>query len=579
MKAKAEMSQGDVFQRALGIYRKIIWSTLIFSAAINILLFVGPLYMLQIYDRVLQSRNETTLVMLTVIAALMLMIHGVMEFLRSRVLVRTGFQFDEALSGPLFHRVLKASLVNPAGNSQAALNDVGRLREFLTGSGLTAMCDVPWVPLFLAVCFLFHPWIGTVALGGATIVFVLALISELTTKKTLDEANNANQAAQQFANTTLQNAEVIRAMGMEGQLRGRWLERHDRMMDLQASASDKAGVISSISKFVRAGMQIAILGVGAYLVLEGEMSAGVMVAASIMMGRALGPVDQVVGQWKSFVGARQSYRRLKTMFAQIPADIERTTLPAPAGRVSVEGLTAFVPGSRTPVLQGVNFAIEPGQILAVVGPSGAGKSSLVRTLVGVWPSVAGTVRLDGTEIGHYNADELGQYVGYLPQEVELFAGTIAENIARFREADDADIVAAAKLAGVHDMIQKLPQGYDTEIGVGGRSLSGGQRQRVGLARALFGEPSLIVLDEPNANLDSEGETALINALAAIKQRAVSVIFVSHKMNLLSQADMTLVMKDGRVQRFVPTKQFLQPMAAAAAAPDVRLPQAAAQISA
>ncbi|WP_108460885.1 type I secretion system permease/ATPase [Devosia naphthalenivorans] len=571
------MSQPDVFQRALGIYKKIIWSTLIFSAAINILLFVGPLYMLQIYDRVLQSRNETTLVMLTVIAGSMLMVHGLLEFLRSRVLVRTGYQFDEALSAPLFHRVLKASLANPGGNSQAALSDVGRLREFLTGSGLTAMCDVPWVPLFLIVCFLFHPWIGTVALGGATIVFVLALISELTTKKTLDEAQNVNQAAQQFASTTLQNAEVIRAMGMEGQLRDRWLERHDRMMDLQASASDRAGVISSISKFVRAGLQVAILGVGAYLVLQGEMSAGVMVAASIMMGRALAPVDQVVGQWKNFVGARQSYRRLKSMFAQIPADIERTALPAPDGRLVVEGLMALVPGSRTPVLQGVTFAIEPGQTLAVVGPSGAGKSSLVRTLVGVWPTVSGTVRLDGTEIGHYNSDELGAYVGYLPQEVELFAGTIAENIARFRDADDKDIVAAAKLAGVHDMIQKLPQGYDTEIGIGGRSLSGGQRQRVGLARALFGNPSLIVLDEPNANLDSEGETALMHALASIKQRATTVVFVSHKMNLLSQADMTLVMKDGRVQRFVPTRQFLQPMAAAAA--DPRPPQAAAQISA
>lgn len=571
------MPKTDVFTRALGIYRKIIWSTLIFSAAINILLFVGPLYMLQIYDRVLQSRNETTLVMLTVIALTMLIVHAGMEFLRSRVLVRTGFQFDEALSGPLFHRVLKASLANPGANAQAALGDVGRLREFLTGSGLTAMCDVPWVPLFLVVCFIIHPWIGMVALTGAVLVFVLALISELTTKKTLDEANNANQAAQQFANTTLQNAEVIRAMGMENQLRARWLDRHDKMMDLQASASDRAGVISSVSKFVRASMQVAILGVGAYLVLEGQMSAGVMVASSIMMGRALGPVDQVVGQWKSFVGARQSYRRLKNMFAQIPADIERTALPAPEGRLAVEALTALVPGSRTPVLQGVTFAVAPGQTLAVVGPSGAGKSSLVRTLVGVWPTVSGTVRLDGTEIGHYNADELGNTIGYLPQEVELFAGTIAENIARFRDADDAEIVKAAKLAGVHDMIQKLAQGYDTEIGVGGRSLSGGQRQRVGLARALFGTPSLIVLDEPNANLDSEGETALMHALASIKQQGITVVFVSHKMNLLSQADMTLVMKDGRVQRFVPTKQFLQPMAAAST--DARPAPAAAQISA
>ena len=571
------MAQNDVFKRALGIYRKIITSTLIFSAAINLLLFVGPLYMLQIYDRVLQSRNETTLVMLTVIAAAMLIVHAMLEFLRSRVLVRTGYQFDEALSGPVFHRVIKASLSAPGGNAQVALGDVGRLREFLTGTGLTAMCDVPWVPLFLVVCFIFHPLIGAVATGGAVLVFILALLTELTTKKALNDAQNVNNAAQQFASTTLQNVEVIRALGMESQLRQRWLAKHDQMMDLQAVASDRAGVLSSISKFVRAGLQVAILGVGAYLTLEGEITAGLMVAASIMMGRALAPVDQVVGQWKGFVAARQSYGRLKNMFKQIPEDLDRTALPPPSGQLSVEGLTAFIPGTRNAVLQGVSFAVDAGASLAIVGPSGAGKSSLVRTLVGVWPTVAGTVRLDGSELAHWDSEELGQHVGYLPQDVELFAGTIAENIARFQDAKDEDIVAAAMLAGVHDLIQKLPDGYQTEIGIGGKQLSGGQRQRVGFARALFGNPAIVILDEPNANLDSEGESALMQALTNLKARGTTVIFVSHKMNLLALAEMTLVLKDGRVQKFVPTRQILQP--AEAPRPEARIAAVNAQASA
>lgn len=554
------MDRQDTFADALAIYRRIISVTLIFSAAINILLFVGPLYMLQVYDRVLQSRNETTLVLLTIIAVVMLVMHALLEFLRSRVLVRTGYQLDEALSGPLFHRVVKLSLANPTVGSQAALSDVGRLRDFLTGNGLTALCDVPWVPLFLFVCFMFHPLIGTVALVGATLVFGLALLTELATKKSLDSAQNANQAAQQFASTTLQNAEVIRALGMEQPLRNRWLSKHGLMMSLQATASDRAGAIASISKFVRAALQIAILGVGAYLALEGEITAGLMIAASIMMGRALSPVDQLVANWKGFVGARQAYGRLKSVFAQVPADSDRTDLPRPVGQIDVDQLATFIPGTRTPVLQGVTFSIKPGEAVAIFGPSGAGKSSLVRTLVGVWPPAHGTVRFDGSEIGHWNAEKLGQHIGYLPQDVELFSGTIAENIGRFQNGDSAKVLAAANRAGVHEMIQQLPQGYETQIGVGGRQLSGGQRQRVGLARALFNFPAIVVLDEPNANLDSAGEAALMHVLANLKKEGTTVIFVSHKMNLVNLSDTTLILKDGRLQRIVPTREIIRPAA-------------------
>ncbi|KKC33963.1 type I secretion system permease/ATPase [Devosia psychrophila] len=573
------MDKADTFAAALGIYRRIIVVTLIFSAAINILLFVGPLYMLQVYDRVLQSRNETTLVLLTVIAVAMLIMHALLEFLRSRVLVRTGYQLDEALSGPLFSRVVKLSLANPGGGSQAALGDVARLRDFLTGNGLTAMCDVPWVPMFLFVCFMFHPLIGLVALVGASVVLALAFLTEVATKKSLDNAQNANQAAQQFASTTLQNAEVIRALGMEQPLRNRWLGKHGLMMSLQATASDRAGVIASISKFVRAALQIAILGVGAYLALEGEITAGLMIAASIMMGRALSPVDQLVGNWKSFVGARQAYGRLKAVFAQVPADMERTDLPRPLGQIDVEQLATVIPGTRTPVLQGISFTIKPGEAVAIFGPSGAGKSSLVRTLVGVWATAQGSVRLDGSEIGHWNAEKLGQHIGYLPQDVELFAGTIAENIGRFQNAGSAEVLSAAMRAGVHEMIQKLPQGYETQIGVGGRQLSGGQRQRVGLARALFNNPAIVVLDEPNANLDSDGETALMQVLANLKKEGTTVIFVSHKMNLVNLSDKTIILREGRLQRMVPTREIVRPAVTVNSAARVVAVSASSQLSA
>jgi len=555
------------FQLALKTYRSVLFSTVVFSIVINALMFVGPLYMLQVYDRVLHSRSEMTLIMLTLIAIGMLVVYGILEWLRSRVLVRAGLRFDQMISNGVFTRVVTSTLKQPQARAEFALSDIDRLREFFTGSGLIAICDVPWVPIFLFVCFLFHPLIGWVATCGALIIFALAIANEFMTKKPLAEAAGHGQAAQHFSNSTLQNVEVIRALGMEKSLRGRWSAMHRSMLEKQANASDRAGGLLSASKFVRMALQTLILGAGAYLAIAGEISPGAMIAASIMMGRALAPVDQVVGQWKQFVGARMAYRRLSQIFRELPEEGERTALPAPTGNLTVEQLIVGPPGSRTPLIQGVSFAVKPGEAVAVVGPSGAGKSSLVRALVGVWQPLSGAIRLDGAELQHWDQDELGRYLGYLPQNVELFAGTIAENIARFQEGVDAEeIINAAKLARVHQLIQNLPDGYDTQIGVGGRQLSGGQRQRVGLARAIFGSPALIILDEPNSNLDSDGEEALAQAIAELKKQGKAIIVVSHKMSLVALADKTLVLADGRMRAFGPTRDVLQPKPAVAAAP-------------
>lgn len=566
------MKARNLFSEALRTYRSVLGSTIVFSAVINALMFVGPLYMLQVYDRVLQSRSEMTLVALTVIAAAMLAIYGLLEWIRSRVLVRAGMRFDNALANPLFSRVVTASLAQPGAKSEFALVDVDRLREFLTGAGLIAICDVPWVPVFLAVCFVFHPLLGWVATGGAVIIFILALLNEFTTKKTLNEANMHSQSAQHFANTTLQNVEVIRALGMEQSLRARWDAMHRRMLELQATASDRAGALVSASKFVRMMLQVAILGTGAYLALENEITPGVMIAASIMMGRALAPVDQVVGQWKQFVGARQAYARLKDLFARIPEELDRTQLPRPEGHYSAEQLIVAAPGTRMPIINGVTFSLPAGETLALVGPSGAGKSSLIRALVGVWTPLAGAVRLDGSELSHWDREALGDQIGYLPQTVELFSGTIAENIARFKQATSDEVIAAAKNAGVHELIQALPEGYETQIGTGGRQLSGGQRQRVGLARALFGDPAVIILDEPNANLDMEGEDALLRALKSLRERGRTVIFVSHKIGLLALSDKSLILADGKMRAFGPTKDVLQPKAVSPVQPAVGVGQ-------
>jgi PrtD family type I secretion system ABC transporter len=551
-----EEGRAQELRRAFRAVRGALIATISFSFFINLLMFTAPLYMLQVYDRVLASRNETTLLMLTVVAGGMLVVFGLLELVRSRVLVRVGLRLDQYLNDTVFNSVFRRSVIQPSNSSGQALRDLDTVREFMTGAGLIAFCDAPWVPLFIAAVFLFHPWLGYVALAGAIIIFGLAIANEFATRKPLQEASKNNVAANNFVNSSLRNSEVVAAMGMLPGVMRRWSERHSDVLREQARASDRAGVITASAKFVRMFLQVGILGVGAYLAIHREITPGTMIAGSILMGRALAPVEQAVGQWRGFVAARSAYDRLKELLQRTPAEGEAMPLPAPQGALSVERLVVAPPGSRTPVLKGVQFEIAAGEHLGLIGPSGAGKSTLARALIGVWQPASGAVRLDGASIGDWDGEQLGPYLGYLPQDVELFEGTVAENIARMGEVDPDEVVRAAKLAGVHDMILRLPDGYDTELGAGGQRLSGGQRQRVGLARALYGDVRLVLLDEPNANLDTEGEQALTQALAELKREGRTCVMITHRPTLLSAVDKVLVLDKGATQAFGPREQVL-----------------------
>jgi PrtD family type I secretion system ABC transporter len=522
----------------------------IFSLFINMLALVSPLYMLQVYDRVLSSRNLMTLLFLTIIAVFLYLVYGSLEGLRSRVLVRGGARFENVLRTPLFETTFAAMLGRKSGTVEAQpFRDADMVREFVTGSAMLAFFDLPWVPLFIAASFLLHPIFGWLAIGSGILTLIFTIINEYSTTKLLHRATQASISAHADVSATLRNSEVMRAMGMTPGLKDRWAERRDEQIVWQAVASDRGSALMAGLKSFRQIVQVLILGVGGYLVLEGELSAGGIVAASIIVGRALAPIELAVSQWKVFQGARGAWGRLQDLFRQIPQNQLRMPLPAPKGDIRVEQIVAAAPGERTPILRGVSFQIEKGDALAVIGPSAAGKSSLIRVLLGVWPAHAGTVRFDGFEVNHWNPNDLGPHIGYLPQDVELFAGTVAQNIARFREAEHGDVISAAELAGVHEMVQHMPNGYDTQIGEGGHALSGGQRQRVGLARALFGKPAIVVLDEPNANLDSTGESALVAAIRYLKQAGSTVIFVTHKTNMLTLADKVLLMEQGAVRLY------------------------------
>jgi ATP-binding cassette subfamily C protein len=525
---------------ALPVFATVV----VFSFFINLLLFVSPLYMLQIYDRVISSRSETTLISLTILAAILIGVYAALETLRSRLLVRAGLLLDEKIAEPVFNAVHRGNLRQPGANHAQALRDVDTVREFLTGAGLIALCDAPWFPLFVFAAFLLHPWFGYIALGASALTLSLTLLNEIATKKSLNAASWAATTANQTAQSMSRNTEVLQAMGMLRAIKTSWAQQHGSTLTLQALASDRAGVIVAGTKFFRMFMQTAILGTGAYLVIQRELSAGQMIAASILIGRAMQPIEVVVGNWKGFVAARSAFGRIRGLFSLTGAEPERMSLPRPQGALQIADLIASAPGGNSPILKGVSFNLEPGEIIGVVGPSAAGKSSLARVLVGVWPALRGTVRLDGSDLSHWNSEELGRYVGYLPQDVELFAGTVAQNIARFQEVDTESVISAAQLAGCHDLIQRLPMGYNTQIGDGGQALSGGQRQRIGLARALYGNPSLIVLDEPNANLDSAGEEALLAAIQNLK-----ATIITHNVNVLAGVDKILIMADGTVQAF------------------------------
>jgi ATP-binding cassette, subfamily C, bacterial exporter for protease/lipase len=528
-----------------------------FSAIINMLMLAPSLYMLQVYDRVLQSQNEITLLMLTLLILGAYVFMGALELIRSFVLVRVGAKFDMELNRRVYTAAFEQNLKMAGGNAGQALNDLTNLRQFLTGNALFALFDAPWFPFYLIVIFLFEPTLGWFALISTAILVVLAYVNDKVSRKPLGEANSMAIQSSTMATNNLRNAEVIESMGMLPNLMKRWFAMHGKFLHLQAEASEKAGLVGALTKFVQVAVQSLVLGLGALLVLEHKITPGMMIAASILLGKAMGPVQQLIGVWKSFASTRSSYERLTALLENNPAREEGMPLPKPVGKLSVEGIIAAPPGAKAALLKNVTFAINPGDVLGIIGPSGSGKSTLARLLVGVWPAQGGKVRLDGADIYHWNKAELGPSIGYLPQDIELFAGTVAENIARFGEVDAEKVVRAAQRAGVHEMILRMPDGYDHKLGDGGAGLSGGQRQRLGLARAMYDDPSLIVLDEPNSNLDDVGEQALVRAVADLRQQGKTIVLITHRTSAIGVTNKLLLMREGMAEMFGPTEQVLQ----------------------
>ena len=521
-----------------------------FSFFINLLALTGSVYMLQIYDRVLSSRSEATLLGLTLFAAACLGTLAGLEVVRSRLLVRLGARFDAQLSGLVFARTLAG------GRNAQGLRDLDTVRGFVTGATVLSLLDAPWMPAYIALVYVLHPWLGHVALAGGLTLFVLGLWNERSTRGPLAEAGKEMAAGARFTEASGRNAEVIRAMGMLPGLTKVWRLQHDFGLGLQGLASDKAANVAATAKAVRLFLQIAILCVGAILVIQQQTTAGVMIAASIVMGRALQPLEAAIGGWRGFLVARESYRRLVADIGKSQDPVPHMQLPAPSGQISFEGVSAGPPQARRLTVHNLSFSLKPGTCLGITGPSAAGKSTLVRLAVGVWPPASGLVRMDGANVADWNREELGPHIGYLPQDIELFPGTVASNIARFDEPDPQRVVEAAQLAGAHAMILGLPEGYDTVIGPAGANLSGGQRQRVGLARAFYGNPALIVLDEPTSNLDAEGEATVRQAMEALRARQCTVVVVAHRPALLGGTDQLMVLMNGQIAKFGPTAELM-----------------------
>ncbi|MBE0530526.1 MAG: type I secretion system permease/ATPase, partial [Rhodospirillales bacterium] len=517
-----------------------------FSMIANLLILAVPLYMLQVFDRVLMSQSTRTLAYLTILAAGALVLLGVFTFLRSRVLVRLGTWVDRVLAPSVFLRGIENALRGAPYRTEA-LRDLATLRSFLGGSGIMALFDSPWVPVYVFVIYLLHPTLGHIALGGAAVLFVAGLAMHRATRGRLKTAGSLAARNLRAAESAYRNAEAIDGMGMGAALARRWDRGNAEVLALQAAASDRAGTITAFTKFFRLVLQTGILGAGAWLVLRHELTPGGMIAASIVLSRALAPVEQAIGTWKQTTGASEAWRRLADLFAQPPLHPAVMPIPPSRGHLRVEGVTYTPPGAKAPVLRGISLEVKPGEVLAIIGPSAAGKSTLARLMVGIGRPQAGAVRLDGAEVFAHGREEIGRHVGYLPQDVELFPGTVRENIARMAEGEPEKVVAAAEMAGVHEMILRLPEGYETEIGEQGGLLSGGQRQRIALARALYGNPPLLVLDEPNASLDAAGEEALHGAIAAAKEAGAAVVLIAHRPSMLTHVDRLAVLKEGRLQ--------------------------------
>lgn len=547
-------------KKVIFLLKKSFYFAGFISLFINLLMLVPPLYMLQLYDRVLASRSQETLLMLTLIVIVMFAVMGTLEFVRSRILIRVGNAIDAKMSARLFNAMFALANRYPGKSTAQPLGDLTQIRQFLTGTPLFAFFDTPWMPIYIGFMFLFHPLFGWFAIFAAIVALSLTLINEKRTKAGLEASNRHYQSSQSFIQSSLRNSEIIEAMGMHANVRRRWYGRYISFLNEQSQASDEAGLWSNASKTTRMLMQSMILGIGGYLAIIGEVTPGMMIAGSIIMGRALAPIDLMTSTWKQFSTARIAYDRLGKLLAEFPEAVSPTPLPAPQGFIDLEGIIVVPPGAKSPSLRGVSMSIKAGETVGVIGPSAAGKSSLARAMLGVWPCVNGKVRIDGAEIGHYDRAVLGSHIGYLPQDVELFDGTISENIARYEDPKPEMVVEAAQVAGVHEMILQLPNGYDTPIGPGGIALSGGQRQRIGLARAIYCYPKIVVLDEPNSNLDDVGERALVGVILELKKRGTTVVLITHRPSILGITDKIAFMREGQLHLYGARDEVLAALA-------------------
>jgi PrtD family type I secretion system ABC transporter len=558
--AGGQQQDGPLAQVVAGCKRAFV-PLVLFSAGINLLMLTTSLYMLQVYDRVLSSRSLETLLALTLIAILALVTMATLEAMRSGLMITVSSWMSRRLSGPLLAANVAMAASRPAERQSRPLRDLEQLRNFLTGSAVFPILDAPWAPIFLAAIFMLHPWLGWMAVVGGVILFCLAILTELVTRGPLGRANQANAKATGQMESALRNAESIQAMGMLSSLTARWREAQDATVQEQSVASVRAGAISAVAKLLRLVLQMGMLGLGAYLAVIEEISPGAMIAGSIMMGRALSPVEQAIGTWRTIVSALGAYARVKAAAAAAPAAGVSLPLPRPKGAVVVDGVGLAIPGVQEPILKDISFKLEPGESLGLIGPSGAGKTTLARVLVGAWTPTGGRVTLDGMDVARWAPEDRGVYIGYLPQDVELFSGAVKDNIARFRdlasEEVSGEVIRAAELAGVHDLVKSLSNGYETEIGEGGAVLSGGQRQRVALARALFGDPAFLVLDEPNSSLDRDGEEALFSALAQLKAAGRTVVIIAHRPRALEHVDKILVLRGGRMELFGPRDAVME----------------------
>ncbi len=555
----------DSFQRSelthtlLSFRREFFWVG-IFSMIANLLMLSPTLYMLQIYDRIMVSRSELTLFVLTFIVLLFFCMMAFAEWLRSRLLVRAGMKLDQELNTRVFNASFEAYLSNKQQNPMETFADLTNVRQFITGTGVIALFDAPWTPIYILALFLLHPFLGMLAIVFCLIQMIMTYAGYRMTYATGENALRAESKNKSFLYAKLKNAESVEAMGMLENLRSRWLQHHKNQQSAMDIANNKQVQQQSYSKFIRYSMQSLTLAAGAMLVIDAQMSQGAMVAANVLMARALFPLDQIVGSWRGFVSAKAAYYRLDGLFRQYPERNVEVMHPIPSGAITLKMLTAVSPTSATPILHEIDAEFKAGQITAIIGASGSGKSTLARCLVGIWPETKGLVQLEGISIENWSREQLGPHIGYLPQDIELLDGTIAENIGRFNDLDSAKIIDAAKRAGIHDMILRLPLGYDTPIGEAGNMLSGGQRQRLGLARAMYGDPALIVLDEPNSNLDDIGERALVMAIQEMKTQKQTVFLITHRRNILAVADYLLVLDKGRVMHYGQRDDVLQALA-------------------